>query len=188
MSNTSSEYDFIIHKCKDIFEKKMQDYGSSWRILRFSSLIDQIFIKGQRIRNIEETGLQKIKDDVQSEYYGIINYSIICLIQLELGVFEVEKKDINDKSYELDFKNVVSLYDKFFNSAKNLMLDKNHDYGEAWVSMKITSLTDLILQKILRIKKIDNNNHKTLISEGVDSNLFDMINYCVFASIKLKNV
>ena len=119
MSNTSSEYDFIIHKCKDIFEKKMQDYGSSWRILRFSSLIDQIFIKGQRIRNIEETGLQKIKDDVKSEYYGIINYSIICLIQLELGVFEVEKKDINDKSYELDFLNVISLYDKFFNSAKN---------------------------------------------------------------------
>ena len=151
-------------------------------------MIDQIFIKGQRIRNIEETGLQKIKDDVKSEYYGIINYSIICLIQLELGVFEVEKKDINDKSYELDFKNVVSLYDQFFNSAKNLMLDKNHDYGEAWVSMKITSLTDLILQKILRIKKIDNNNHKTLISEGVDSNLFDMINYCIFASIKLKNV
>ncbi len=166
----------------------MQDYGSSWRILRFSSLIDQIFIKGQRIRNIEETGLQKIKDDVKSEYYGIINYSIICLIQLELGVFEVEKKDINDKSYELDFQNVISLYDKFFNSAKKLMLDKNHDYGEAWVKMKITSLTDLILQKILRIKKIDNNNHKTLISEGVDSNLFDMINYCVFASIKLKNV
>ena len=166
----------------------MQDYGSSWRILRFSSLIDQIFIKGQRIRNIEETGLQKIKDDVKSEYYGIINYSIICLIQLELGVFEVEKKDINDKSYELDLQNVISLYDKFFNSAKKLMLDKNHDYGEAWVKMKITSLTDLILQKILRIKKIDNNNHKTLISEGVDSNLFDMINYCVFASIKLKHV
>ena len=186
MSDTAFEYDIIINKCKDIFEKKLKDYGSSWRILRFSSLIDQIFIKGKRIRNIEETGLQKIQDDITSEYYGIINYSIICLIQLELGVFEVEKKDINDDSYDLESDKIISLYNHFADYAKKLMLDKNHDYGEAWVDMKITSLTDLILQKILRIKKIDSNNHKTLVSEGVDSNLFDMINYCVFASIKLK--
>ena len=155
----------------------MKDYGSAWRILRISSLTDQIFIKAQRIRSIEDKGLQKIDEGVVSEFVGIVNYSIIGLIQLELGTSE--------KSEEMHFDEAMNLFDKYSLKAKSLMIDKNHDYGEAWRDMRISSLTDLILQKLLRVKQIENNERATLISEGIDANYLDMLNYAVFALIKL---
>jgi hypothetical protein len=173
---TSRQYDQAIIKCKDIFLKKMKDYGTAWRILRPSSITDQIFIKAQRIRSIEEKKTQKVEEGIESEYIGIINYSIIALIQLELD----EKSPM-----ELPFELAESLYEKFSDIAKNLMLNKNHDYGEAWRDMRVSSMTDLILMKILRIKQIEENSGATLISEGIDANYFDMINYSVFALIKL---
>ena len=178
MEKTISEFDSIIKKCKDIFGKKMKDYGSAWRILRISSLTDQIFIKAQRIRSIEEKGSQKIKDGVVSEFIGIVNYSIIGLIQLDLGVA--------NQSEELNYDEVMNLFEKYSLQAKNLMLDKNHDYGEAWRDMRVSSLTDLILQKLLRVKQIEDNKGNVLISEGIDANYLDMLNYAVFALIKLK--
>ena len=176
MQQTIQEYDLVLAKCKDIFIKKMKDYGCAWRILRLSSLTDQIFIKAQRIRSIEMKGTQKVDEGVSSEFVGIINYSIIALIQLKMGV--ADQPDLSDKEVE-------ELYDMFFNEAKELMKSKNHDYGEAWREMRVSSLTDLILQKLLRVKQIEDNKGKTLISEGIDANYFDMINYAVFASIKL---
>jgi len=178
MEKTISEYDSIIKKCEDIFAKKMKDYGSAWRILRISSLTDQIFIKAQRIRSIEDKGLQKVDEGVIPEFIGIVNYSIIGLIQLELGVAEQEE--------EIQYDQVMNLFDKYALEAKNLMLDKNHDYGEAWRDMRGSSLTDLILQKLLRVKQIEDNDRSTLISEGIDANYLDMLNYAVFALIKLK--
>ena len=154
----------------------MKDYGTAWRVLRTSSITDQIFIKAQRIRNIEDKGTQKINDDVRSEYIGIINYSIIGLIQLSMN---------NDNRMELPVDEVSRLFDKYSTEAKGLMENKNHDYGEAWRDMRISSLTDLILMKILRIKQIEDNKGETIISEGVDANFHDMINYAVFALIKL---
>ena len=177
MEKTISEYDSIIKKCEDIFAKKMKDYGSAWRILRISSLTDQIFIKAQRIRSIEDKGLQKVDEGVIPEFIGIVNYSIIGLIQLELGVAEQEE--------EIQYDQVMNLFDKYALKAKKLMLDKNHDYGEAWREMRIASLTDLILQKLLRVKQIEDNKGKTLVSEGIDANYQDMINYAVFAMIHL---
>jgi len=177
MEKTISEYDSIIKKCEDIFAKKMKDYGSAWRILRISSLTDQIFIKAQRIRSIEDKGLQKVDEGVIPEFIGIVNYSIIGLIQLELGVEEQEE--------EIQYDQVMNLFDKYALEAKNLMLDKNHDYGEAWRDMRGSSLTDLILQKLLRVKQIEDNDRSTLISEGIDANYLDMLNYAVFALIKL---
>ena len=177
MEKTISEYDSIIKKCEDIFAKKMKDYGSAWRILRISSLTDQIFIKAQRIRSIEDKGLQKVDEGVIPEFIGIVNYSIIGLIQLELGVAEQEE--------EIQYDQVMNLFDKYTLQAKQLMLDKNHDYGEAWRDMRGSSLTDLILQKLLRVKQIENNDRSTLISEGIDANYLDMLNYAVFALIKL---
>ena len=177
MEKTISEYDSIIKKCEDIFAKKMKDYGSAWRILRISSLTDQIFIKAQRIRSIEDKGLQKVDEGVISEFIGIVNYSIIGLIQLELGVAEQEE--------EIQYDQVMNLFDKYALEAKKLMLDKNHDYGEAWRDMRGSSLTDLILQKLLRVKQIEDNDRSTLISEGIDANYLDMLNYAVFALIKL---
>jgi hypothetical protein len=174
---TLRQYDQSILKCKDIFLKKMKDYGTAWRILRPSSITDQIFIKAQRIRSIEDKKTQKVEEGVESEYIGIINYSIIALIQLELD----EKAPM-----ELPFELANSLYEKFSDIAKNLMLNKNHDYGEAWRDMRVSSMTDLILMKILRIKQIEENSGATLISEGIDANYFDMINYSVFALIKLE--
>jgi hypothetical protein len=156
----------------------MKDYGSAWRILRISSLTDQIFIKAQRIRSIEEKGSQKIEDGVVSEFIGIVNYSIIGLIQLDLGVA--------NQSEELNYDEVMNLFEKYSLQAKNLMLDKNHDYGEAWRDMRVSSLTDLILQKLLRVKQIEDNKGNVLISEGIDANYLDMLNYAVFALIKLK--
>ena len=177
MKETVAEFDSIIKNCQDIFGKKMKDYGSAWRILRISSLTDQIFIKAQRIRSIEDKGLQKIDEGVVSEFVGIVNYSIIGLIQLELGTSE--------KSEEMHFDEAMNLFDKYALKAKNLMIDKNHDYGEAWRDMRTSSLTDLILQKLLRVKQIENNERATLISEGIDANYLDMLNYAVFALIKL---
>tara|TARA_B100001142_G_scaffold302125_1_gene328406 strand:+ start:1560 stop:2096 length:537 start_codon:yes stop_codon:yes gene_type:complete len=177
MEKTISEYDSIIKNCNDIFAKKMKDYGSAWRILRISSLTDQIFIKAQRIRSIEQKGIQKIEEDAKNEFIGIVNYAIIGLIQLDLGVSE--------QAEEMDYNKVMNHFEKHVNIAKELMLAKNHDYGEAWRDMRISSLTDLILQKLLRVKQIEDNEGSTLISEGVDANYLDMLNYAVFALIKL---
>ena len=176
MQNTSQQYDAAISQCKDIFLKKMKDYGTAWRNLRPTSLTDQIFIKAQRIKSIEEKGTQKVNDGIKGEYIGIINYCIIGLIQLELE---------NDTRIDLPYNEVASLYEKNINTTKQLMLDKNHDYGEAWRDMRVSSLTDLILMKIFRVKQIEDNKGKTIISEGVDANYMDMINYSVFALIKL---
>jgi hypothetical protein len=177
MLQTIREYDSIIENCKDIFAKKMKDYGSAWRILRISSLTDQIFIKAQRIRSIEQKGSQKIEEGAKNEFIGIVNYAIIGLIQLDLGVSEQPE--------EMDYNKVMNSFEKHINIAKELMLAKNHDYGEAWRDMRVSSLTDLILQKLLRVKQIEDNKGLTLISEGVDANYLDMLNYSVFALIKL---
>jgi hypothetical protein len=176
MNKTSSQYDAAITACKDIFIKKMKDYGTAWRILRTSSITDQIFIKAQRIRNIEDKGTQKINENILSEYVGIINYSIIGLIQIAYKT---------DDRMELPADEVNRIFDKCTIEAKNLMENKNHDYGEAWRDMRLSSLTDLILMKLLRIKQIEDNKGETIISEGVDANFYDMINYAVFAMIKL---
>lgn len=177
MANTSAQYDQAIETCQQIFEKKMKDYGSAWRVLRTSSLTDQIYIKAKRIRSLEEKGFSKVDEGVKSEFIGIVNYSVIALVQLELGYSEDLNMDV-----ELAYKH----YSKYIAQAKGLMENKNHDYDEAWREMRVSSLTDLILQKLLRIKQIENNEGKTLISEGIDANYLDMINYAVFALIKLE--
>jgi hypothetical protein len=177
MNTTSKQYDSAINMCKELFLKKMKDYGTAWRNLRPTSLTDQIFIKAQRIKSIEEKGTQKVVDDIAGEYIGIINYCVISLIQLELA---------NDTRVELPYDEVASLYTKYVGITKQLMEDKNHDYGEAWRDMRISSLTDLILMKIFRVKQIEDNKGQTIISEGVDANYMDMLNYSVFALIKLK--
>lgn len=175
--STSQQYDTVVKQCKDIFLKKMHDYGTAWRVLRTSSLTDQIFIKAQRIRSIEQKGTQKVEEDISSEYIGIINYCVISLIQNEL-------KD--DTRMELPAAEVTALYEKYSKETKALMENKNHDYGEAWRDMRVSSLTDLILMKILRVKQIEDMGGKTLISEGIEANYMDMINYAVFAMIRLK--
>lgn len=177
MNQTSQQFDAIIRNCRDIFAKKMHDYGTAWRILRTPSLTDQLFIKAQRIRSIEEKGEQKVADDIRGEYIGIVNYCAIALTQLEL-------KD--DNRMELPGDETLALYDKYTANAKSLMENKNHDYGEAWRDMRVSSLTDLILMKILRIKQIEDNKGNTLISEGIDANYYDMINYAIFALIRLE--
>ena len=178
MQQTIQEYELAMAKCKDIFIKKMKDYGCAWRILRLSSLTDQIFIKAQRIRSIEmNNGRQKVGEDIRDEFIGIVNYSIIALIQLDKGVTEQPDMETDE---------VEAIYNKLSLEANELMQAKNHDYGEAWRDMRVSSLTDLILQKILRVKQIEDNKGKTLISEGIDANYFDMINYSIFALIKLK--
>lgn len=178
MNNTSQQYDTAINLCKDLFLKKMKDYGTAWRNLRPTSLTDQIFIKAQRIKSIEEKGTQKIEDDIKGEYIGIINYCIISLIQLELK---------NDQRTELPFEEVEALYTKYAAQTKQLMEDKNHDYGEAWRDMRLSSLTDLILMKIFRVKQIEDNKGQTIASEGVEANYMDMLNYSAFALIRLQN-
>lgn len=177
MDKTVLQYDSIITKCREIFTKKMKDYGTAWRILRTSSLTDQIFIKAKRIRSIEDKGINKVGESIDNEYIGMINYSLMALIQQELGINETD-----DTNHET----VLASYDKQFEATKQLMLNKNHDYGEAWRNMRVSSLTDLILMKILRIKQIEDNEGKTLISEGIDANFQDIINYSVFALIKLE--
>ena len=176
MLQTAQEYDEVIQICLNLYQKKMTDYGSAWRILRLPSLTDQIFIKAQRIRGLQENEVRKVNEDERSEFIGIINYSVMALIQLELGV--VDQPDLNTEK-------AVELYKKHVQITKDLMLNKNHDYGEAWREMRVSSLTDLILQKLLRVKQIEDNKGKTLVSEGIDANYQDMINYAVFALIHL---
>jgi hypothetical protein len=177
MTDTSKQYEAVIETCRSLFINKMKDYVSAWRILRLPSLTDQIFIKSQRIRGLQQNKEQKVDEDQTSEFIGIINYSIMALIQLEKGV--VEQPD-------LSLEKATALYDEKVQITKQLMLDKNHDYGEAWRDMRVSSLTDLILQKLLRVKQIEDNLGKTLVSEGIDANYQDMINYAVFALIHLK--
>ena len=174
MGNTNTEYTNVINVCRDIFSKKTKDYGTAWRILRPSSLTDQLFIKAQRIRTVQETGENKVGEDIEGEFIAIVNYCIMAIIQLE----ERELKEM-----ELPTEVAVSLYEKYANEAFELMEKKNHDYGEAWRDMRVSSLTDLILQKILRVKQIEDNNGTTIISEGIDANYYDMLNYSVFALI-----
>ena len=176
MSLTAKQYDEVIHMCRDLFTKKMRDYGSAWRILRLPSLTDQIFIKAQRIRGLQQNTERRVDEGEVSEFMGIINYCTMALIQLKLGV--VEQPD-------LDAAQATALYDQELHNTKSLMMDKNHDYGEAWRDMRVSSLTDLILQKLLRVKQIEDNQGKTLVSEGIDANYQDMINYSVFALIHL---
>lgn len=177
MPETSEQYDQVIALCRDLFIKKMKDYGSAWRILRLPSLTDQIFIKAQRIRGLQQNQTRKVDEGEMPEFIGIINYCTMALIQLEKGV--VEQPDLN-----LD--QATALYDEKIAETKQLMMDKNHDYGEAWRDMRVSSLTDLILQKLLRVKQIEDNQGKTLVSEGIDANYQDMINYSVFALIHLE--
>jgi len=174
---TSDQFDKVIKLSKDIFLKKNTDYGTAWRILRTSSLTDQLFIKANRIRTIQENEVQKVEEGIIPEFIGIVNYSIMALIQLDLA---------NDDRMELNGKEVEEFYTRYASIAKQLMMDKNHDYGEAWRDMRVSSLCDLILMKILRIKQIEDNDGKTIISEGLDANYLDMLNYAVFALIKLE--
>lgn len=173
--NTEESYDKIVQECKSIFLNKTKDYGTAWRILRTSSLTDQIFIKAKRIRTLQESSENKVGESIEGEFKAIINYCIMAQIQL------------NEKNLDLELGTdlAVELYDKWINAAKTLMIDKNHDYGEAWRDMRVESLTDLILMKILRVKQIENNKGKTVASEGIDANYFDMLNYAIFSLILL---
>ena len=177
MEDTKEQYHKIISKSRKIFINKNSDYGSSWRVLRIISLIDQINIKAQRIRNLQNNISNKIDEDQTAEFYGIINYSIMALIQIEKGIAEEPDLDANE---------IMELYDKNVNETFELMLNKNHDYGEAWRDMEVVSLTDLIIQKIHRMKSILKNDGKTTVSEGIDANFQDILNYSVFAQILLK--
>lgn len=176
MKDTSAQYDAVVEECRSLFIKKMKDYGCAWRILRLPSLTDQIFIKAQRIRGLQENAVQKVEEGQEPEFIGIINYSIMALIQLEKGVAAQP---------DLSTQEVADLYDAVIRKTKKLMEDKNHDYGEAWRDMRVSSLTDLILQKLLRIKQIEDNKGKTLVSEGISANYEDMINYAIFALIHI---
>jgi len=176
MSQTSLQYDQAVASCRDIFIKKTKDYGTAWRVLRIISVVDQIFIKALRIRTIQDIGDQKVGDDIASEFKGILNYAVIGLIQLHLGDPKVE---------ELEVQKVQDLYEENVHFAKSTMLDKNHDYGEAWRDMSQESYADLILMKLLRIRQILNNDGKTLISEGIDANFVDILNYSAFALIQI---
>jgi hypothetical protein len=176
MSETSLQYDQVVTGCKDVFIKKASDYGTSWRVLRTISVVDQLFIKAQRIRTIQQKGKQLVDDDISAEFKGIINYGVIGLLQLQLPAQGKEEIPVTELS---------SLYDLEINKAKSLMLNKNHDYGEAWRDMSQESFVDLILMKLQRIKQILANDGKTIISEGIDANYLDIINYAVFALILL---
>lgn len=176
INNTAEEYDAVLKICRDLFLKKTKDYGTAWRILRPSSITDQIFIKAQRIRTLEEKKVSKVGEDIISEYIGIINYCIIAMMQLDIN---------GNAPFELPFEQVEIEFNKKATETKELMFAKNHDYGEAWRDMRISSLTDLILMKILRVKQIEDNQGQTLASEGVKANYQDMLNYSAFALIKL---
>ncbi|NMH26941.1 DUF1599 domain-containing protein [Flavobacterium silvaticum] len=176
MTDTSQQYDAVIAGCRALFGNKMTDYGSAWRILRLPSLTDQIFIKAQRIRSLQENAVRMVDEGQSSEFVGIINYAIMALIQIDLGVSDQP---------DLDTSKALAYYDEKIAATKNLMQAKNHDYSEAWREMRVSSLTDLILQKLLRVKQIEDNKGKTLVSEGIDANYQDMINYAVFALIHL---
>jgi len=177
MNHTDQQFDQVAIICRDIFTNKMKDYGASWRILRPKSVTDQIYIKANRIRSIETKGVSKVNEGIRSELIGIVNYGIIGLIQLELG---------NSETDDLSFESGIALYNKYMQQAKELMMNKNHDYDEAWRLMRMESYTDLILMKIYRTKQIEDNQGITLISEGIDANYFDMINYSMFGLIKME--
>jgi len=174
MHKTTRQYSKVTEQCRSLFIDKMSDYGSAWRILRLPSLTDQIFIKAQRIRQLQQNSIRKVDEGEIPEFIGIINYCIMALVQIEKGVAEQPDLDVDE---------ATKLYDKHIAETKQLMENKNHDYGEAWREMRISSLTDLILQKLLRVKQIENNQGKTIVSEGIDANYQDMINYAVFALI-----
>ncbi len=176
-TNTISAYKEVITKCQTLFQQKTQDYGTSWRILRLPSLTDQIFIKAMRIRSIQEKGTQKVVDDIHSEFVGIINYCIISLIQIALE---------DDSRMEIPVEETMQHYQEAVEATLALQIDKNHDYGEAWRSMRVSSMTDIILMKLLRVKQIEDNEGKTTVSEGVIANYQDMLNYAVFCLIKMK--
>lgn len=176
-NNTVDQYNEVITKCRDIFVKKTQDYGTAWRILRLPSITDQIFIKAQRIRSIQEKGIQKIQESIDGEFIAIVNYCVMALVQIELA---------DDERMEIPVEETTTLYDKHVKLTMELLMNKNHDYGEAWRDMRVSSITDIILMKLFRTKQIEDNNGKTLISEGVDANYQDMINYAVFSLIKLE--
>jgi len=175
--DTGQQFESAIGQCRSVFLAKMKDYGTAWRILRPSSITDQIYIKAQRIRSIDDKGVQKIGEGIRAEFIGIVNYSVIALIQIELGT---------EENLNLELGMAAQLYQKYTTAARDLMLDKNHDYGEAWRNMRLSSLTDIILMKVMRIKQIEDNKGKTFVSEGVDANYYDMINYAIFALIKLE--
>ena len=177
--NTSEQFDTHAASCKDIFIKKMSDYGNAWRVLRVSSLTDQVFIKAQRIRTIEETGEQLVEDGIASEFMGVVNYAVIALIQLELGSHSGHNMP------EMEPEVVLAHFDKHIAEARQLMTNKNHDYGEAWRKMRTSSFTDLILMKLLRVRQIEDNEGRTIASEGIAANFYDIINYAIFALIKL---
>jgi hypothetical protein len=177
MNNTSIEFDNAIKTCREVLIKKHKDYGTSWRIMRVSSILDQIFIKATRIRTVEENGLMKVNEGIEPEYIGIINYCVMGLIQIELK---------NETKIELSEERVSNLYDKYINACKDLMMKKNHDYGEVWRNMQVSTFTDMLLMRIHRMRQILENDGKTIMSEGIDSNLMDMVNYSVFALIRMK--
>jgi hypothetical protein len=176
-TQTVSEYNQVISLCKELFKKKTIDYGTAWRILRLPSITDQIFIKAQRIRSIQEKGNQKVNDPIADEFIGIINYCLIALIQISLK---------EDERLELSFGELEPMYDRWVNETRGLLENKNHDYGEAWRDMRVASMTDIILMKLYRVKQIEDNQGKTLVSEGIEANYQDMINYSVFCLIKLE--
>jgi hypothetical protein len=178
MMDTPSEFDLVAARCLDIFSKKALDYGTAWRILRTPSLTDQIYIKAQRIRSIQEKGIAKIEEGIVPEFIGIVNYSVMALIQLEVGV-------ANTVEELMEPAEAIVLFKKYMNNAKELMMNKNHDYDEAWRKMRISSLTDIILMKLLRVKQIEDHDGNTCISEGLEANYYDMINYAMFALIRL---
>lgn len=177
MEHSLSQYDVVIARCKALFLRKNKDYGTAWRVLRLPSLTDQIYIKASRVRNIEEQGTRKVSDRIEDEYVGMINYCLMALIQDELK---------GDDRQDIPLEELTPLYDDFVSRTRQLFRDKNHDYGEIWRDMRISSYTDLILMKLLRIKQIEDNQGQLLASEGVDANYMDIINYCVFALIRLE--
>lgn len=176
-TTTDKQYPIIITKLLELFGKKAKDYGTAWRILRIPSLTDQIFIKAQRIRTLQQTRENKVGDDIKGELIGIANYSAMALVQMDLGIVETP---------DLSTEKAIELVSEQFNKARNLMQNKNHDYGEAWRNMRVSSIVDLIIMKLLRIKQIESNNGKTVASEGIDANYLDMINYAVFALIHIE--
>ncbi|GCC52154.1 DUF1599 domain-containing protein [Chryseotalea sanaruensis] len=176
IEKTAIEYKQVISTCQELFAKKTKDYGTAWRVLRLPSITDQIYIKAQRIRSIQEKGMQKVDDPIRDEFIGIINYCVIALIQLQLN---------DDSKLEMSYDELKPYYDKAVQETFDLLQNKNHDYGEAWREMRVTSITDIILMKLLRVKQIEDNHGKTLVSEGIKANYQDMINYAVFCMIKL---
>lgn len=176
MEETIYQYDEVIGKCRELFTNKMRDYGSSWRVMRLPSLTDQIFIKAFRIRGLQENEVRKVDEGELSEFIGIINYCVMSLIQIDKGVVNRPDMSIDD---------AINLYDEKIELTKKLMMDKNHDYGEVWRDMRVSSITDLIIQKLFRVKQMEDNKGIVVVSEGIDANYQDMINYAIFSIILL---